>query len=215
MKTNTEFLKQIVQYPLDKTQYFQEKYTKRQIVLHHTASSGNAKNVIAGWNKNAERVGVAFVIDREGIIYQAFSSAHWAHHLGTHEINNTLLNKQSIGIELCNWGQLKLFKSKFYNYLNQEIPLEEVYEYEKPFRYSLYYQKYTDEQLTALKNLIQYLCEFYKIPNNYKSEMWDISRSSALSGSPGIYSHVSFRKDKSDCHPQEELVELLKDLKTK
>ncbi|MBI1837754.1 MAG: N-acetylmuramoyl-L-alanine amidase [Flavobacteriia bacterium] len=90
MKTNTDFLKQIIQCPLDKTQYFQEKYTKRQIVLHHTASSGNAQNVIAGWNKNAERVGVAFVIDREGIIHQAFNSAHWAHHLGTHEVNNTL-----------------------------------------------------------------------------------------------------------------------------
>ena len=210
MKTNTDFLKQIIQYPLDKTQYFQEKYTKRQIVLHHTASSGNAKNVISGWNKNAERVGVAFVIDREGIIHQAFSSAHWAHHLGTQEVNNTLLNKQSIGIELCNWGQLKLQKSKYVNYLNQEIPLDEVYVYDSPFRGSFYYQKYTDKQLESLKNLIQYLCEFYKIPNNYKSEMWDISRSSALSGSPGIYTHVSFRKDKSDCHPQETLVDLLK-----
>jgi N-acetyl-anhydromuramyl-L-alanine amidase AmpD len=212
MRTNTEFLKQIVQYPLNKTQYFQEKYTKRQIVLHHTASSGKAKNVIAGWNKNSERVGVAFVIDREGIIHQAFSSAHWAHHIGTQELNNTLLNKQSIGIELCNWGALKLFKSKFYNYLNQEIPLDEVYEYEEPFRGSFYYQKYTNEQLVSLKNLIQYLCKTYKIPIDYKSEMWDISRSSALNGSPGIYTHVSYRKDKSDCHPQLELIKLLNDL---
>jgi hypothetical protein len=61
-----------------------------------------------------------------------------------------------------------------------------------------------------LKNLIQYLCEFYKIPNDYKSEMWDISRSSALSGSPGTFTHFSYRKDKSDCHPQEELQEILK-----
>ena len=212
MKTNTEFLKGIIQYPLDKSQYFQEKYTKRQIVIHHTASSGNAKNVITGWQKNQERIGVAFVIDREGVIHQTFSSAHWAHHLGTQELNNTLLNKQSIGIEMCNWGALKLQKSKYVNYLNQEIPLEEVYVYDSPFRGSFYYQKYTDKQLESLINLINYLTDTYNIPKDNKKDMWDISRS-ALSGSPGIYTHVSFRKDKSDCHPQKKLIEFIKKLK--
>ena len=211
MKKNKDFLKNIIQYPLDKSQYFQEKYTKRQIVLHHTASSGNAKNVIAGWQKNSERIGVAFVIDRDGVIHQAFSSEHWAHHLGSHELNNTLLNKQSVGIELCNWGPLKLQKSKYVNYLNQEIPIDEVYVYDSPFRGSFFYQKYTDKQLESLKNLIVYLTETYNIPKDYKKDMWDLSRL-ALSGSPGIYSHVSFRKDKSDCHPQQELEALLKAL---
>ena len=46
---------------------------------------------------------------------------------------------------------------------------------------------------------------------DYKKDMWDISRS-ALSGSPGIYTHVSYRKDKSDCHPQKDLIENLKNL---
>jgi N-acetyl-anhydromuramyl-L-alanine amidase AmpD len=211
MKTNTDFLKQIVQYPFGKTQYFQEKYTKRQIVIHHTASNGNAKNVITGWQENIERIGVAFVIDHDGIIHQTFSSAHWAHHLGTHELNNTLLNKQSIGIELCNWGALKLQKSKYINYLNQEIPLNEVYVYDSPFRGSFFYHKYTDKQIESLAKLINYLTVTYNIPKDYKKDMWDISRS-ALSGSPGIYTHVSFRKDKSDCHPQEELVQKLSTL---
>jgi hypothetical protein len=31
-----------------------------------------------------------------------------------------------------------------------------------------------------------------------------------LSGSPGIFTHVSFRKDKSDCHLQENQIILLK-----
>jgi hypothetical protein len=39
--------------------------------------------------------------------------------------------------------------------------------------------------------------------------MWDYSRA-AMNGSPGIFTHVSFRKDKSDCFPQVELVEVLK-----
>ena len=67
------------------------------------------------------------------------------------------------------------------------------------------------KQLETLKNLIIYLCEKYNISKDYKEDMWDIS-TSALSGSPGIYTHVSFRKDKSDCHPQIEFIKLLKDL---
>jgi hypothetical protein len=51
----------------------------------------------------------------------------------------------------------------------------------------------------------------YNIPKDHKKDMWDISRL-AISGSPGIYAHVSFRKDKSDCHPQEESEVLLKAL---
>jgi len=180
-------------------------------VIHHTASNGNGKNVITYWNKNSERIGVAFVIDHDGIIYQTFSSAHWAHHLGTHELNNTLLNKQSIGIERCNWGPLKLQKSKYVNYFNQEIPLDEVYVYDSPFRGSFYYQKYTDKQIESLTNLIDYLAVKYNIPKDYKKDMWDISRS-ALSGNPGIYTHVSYRKDKSDCHPQKELIGLFSKL---
>ena len=31
----------------------------------------------------------------------------------------------------------------------------------------------------------------------------------ALEGRSGIYSHVSFRKDKSDCHRQKELIEII------
>ena len=148
------------------------------------------------------------MIDREGIIHQAFSSQDWAHHLGTHEKNNTLLNQQSIGIELCNWGSLKLKKSNYINYLEQIIPVDEVYIYDSPFRSSFFYQEYTSKQLESLKNLISYLCETYNIPKDFKTDMWDISKL-ALSGNPGIYTHVSFRKDKSDCHPQKELLEIL------
>jgi hypothetical protein len=92
------------------------------------------------------------------------------------------------------------------------VPTNEVIELEQPFRGSKYYQKYTDKQLKTLKILLNYLCETYNIPNTYNSDMWDYSRSAALGGSPGIFTHVSYRKDKSDCFPQEELVTLLNNL---
>ena len=91
------------------------------------------------------------------------------------------------------------------------VPTNEVIALEKPFRGSKYYQKYIDKQLKSLQILLNYLCETYNIPKTYNSDMWDYSRS-AINGSPGIFTHVSFRKDKSDCFPQEDLVEVLKKL---
>ena len=203
------FLNQIINHPLSDNQYFKDLYTKRQIVIHHTVSNGNAKNVIDSWQTTKEKVGVAFVIDREGIIHKAFSSSHWAHHLGTKEINNTILNKQSIGIELCSWGALTEKNGLYFNTNNHVISEEEVVKYNYLFRGSRYYQKYTNLQLESLKLLLKYLCETYKIPSNYKDDMWEYSKS-AVRGDKGIFTHVSFRKDKSDCHPQRELIELLK-----
>jgi hypothetical protein len=41
--------------------------------------------------------------------------------------------------------------------------------------------------------------------------MWEYSKI-ALNGSPGIWSHSSFRKDKSDCFPQKELMQVIEEL---
>jgi hypothetical protein len=41
--------------------------------------------------------------------------------------------------------------------------------------------------------------------------MWDLN-DDALNGKNGIFTHVSYRADKSDMHPQPELVEMLKGL---
>jgi N-acetyl-anhydromuramyl-L-alanine amidase AmpD len=206
-----QFLNQIIDCPLPDDQYYKEKYTKRQIVIHHTVSNGNAKNVINWWKIQEEKIGTAFVIDREGVIHKAFSSAHWAHHLGTKEKNNRILNKQSIGIELCSCGALTFKNGIYYNSAKEEIPKSEVITYVYPFRENRYFQKYTDKQLESLKLLLQYLCETYNIPKTYIPEMWEISKS-ALRGDKGIFTHVSYRKDKSDCHPQKELIKILNEI---
>lgn len=209
----------IVQVRLNENQYYNEEFPKKQIVLHHTVSSGNAKNVMAWWSKTPSRVGVAFIIDREGVIHQCFSSKHWAHHLGTKSKQNKRLNQESIGIELCAWGSLTrkenpLLKGspKFYSSTGTELPKEEVLKLDKPFRGHFYYQKYTSSQLKSLQILLNYLCETYGIPQKYNADMWGYSRM-AMKGNPGIYSHVSYRKDKSDGFPQIELIKTIKNLK--
>ena len=60
--------------------------------------------------------------------------------------------------------------------------------------------------------LIIYLSNKYNIPLDYNENMWNVSHD-ALAGKSGIWTHVSYRQDKSDCHPQEELINALKKLK--
>src|SRR5688500_11519420 len=96
----------IVQVTFPESQYYKENTAKNQVVIHHTVSSANAKNVFSGWASNSERVATPFVIAGDGVIHQGFSSKYWAHHLGTKAANNTALNKGAVGIEVCSWGGL-------------------------------------------------------------------------------------------------------------
>ncbi len=219
MKITTSFLKD--------NQYYKETTKKFGIVIHHTAGGPNPINVITGWNANEERVATAFIIAgkstspnyKDGEIFQTFDTNHWAHHLGIKStqlpkgsLTNTALNQGTIAIELCNWGGLtKDAQGNFRTYVNTIIPFDEVIEYEKPFKGYKFYHKYTDEQLVSLNSLLVYLCEKYKIPKTYHTDMWDISKE-AMKGNPGIYTHVSYRTDKSDCHPYPELINLLQNL---
>ncbi len=201
----------IVQARFPENQFYTEKNTKKQIVIHHTVSNGNAKNVQNGWAKNPERVGTAFIIDGDGVIYQCFSSSQWAHHLGTKLANNTLLNQQSIGIEVCNWGGLTKKNNKYFNFVGAEIDVKDVVDYGQKWHGYQYYQKYSDKQIESLRQLIVYLCDTYNISKEYDSAMWELCNN-ATSGKNGIYTHVSYRKDKSDMHPQIELKKMLQEL---
>lgn len=196
---------------LKDNQYFKTKHTKTQIVLHHTAGGPNGDNVLHGWNFNPERIGTAYIIDGDGKVIKAFEPEFWAYHLGLKTASNEALNKSSIGIEVCNWGQLiKKPDGKFYNYINKEVPPSEVVQIKK-FRGFEFYHKYNDAQIESLRKLILELSAKFAINTEYNGDMWDISQN-ALNGKNGIYTHVSYRADKNDMSPQFNLIQMLQNL---
>lgn len=201
----------IIENILDDNQYFKAKYPKKQIVIHHTAGSGNAKNVIHGWNFNQVEVGTAFVIDSEGIVFKAFDPDFWAYHLGLKTPNNVPLNRGSVGIEVCNWGQLIKKDGKFLNYINKEVPADQVVQIEK-FRGFEYYHKYNSKQIESLRQLLLMLGEKYNIDLSYNQDIFGICQR-ALNGDNGLFTHVSYREDKNDMSPQPDLINMLKTLK--
>jgi len=193
-------------------QYLQEIYPKTQIVLHHTVSGPGAEGDIGTWKSDPARVATCIVLDRDGTPEQLFSSKYWAYHL---KCGNPLRDKTSIGIEVDNWGFVTPQPNgKYRTYYGHDVDIE-VQHYPGGFRGYEYYEKYTEAQIRTIGELLLLWHQVYSIPLDYHEDMWDVSQK-ALSGVPGVWSHVSYRKpsDKTDCHPQPNLIEMLKTLAT-
>jgi N-acetyl-anhydromuramyl-L-alanine amidase AmpD len=211
-------ISKIKQARLKESQFFAEESLKTQIYLHHTAGGGNAEAVSRYWNGNTERIATAFIIGADGLIVQCFSSKHWAWHLGVGQkefkaqgVPYKNLNKTSVGIEVCNWGYLKEKNGHFYNYVNARVPDSMVTTLETPYKGYKHWYKYTDAQIESTRQLLVYLCETYDIPKEYRSEIFGLDKE-AFKGTPGIYTHNSVRKDKSDIYPCPRMIEMLKKL---
>lgn len=213
----------ILNYPLNKGQYIEEVTAKKQIYLHHTAGNESGKGVVNWWNTNADRIATSYVItgkaigETDGQIIKCFEDKFWAYHLGlkqemfsANNIPYQSLDKISIGIEICNWGQLTLKKDgKYYNYVNREVT--DVIKLDKPFKGYSYWHNYTDAQITSLKALLLHLKAKYNINVTYNDDIWNISKR-ALLGVNGVFTHNSVRKDKVDVYPHPKLIEMLKSI---
>lgn len=207
----------IKQVKFPETQYFQDEFKKTQVYLHHTAGGPLGENVFKHWANNKERVSTCVAISQSGEIVQGYSSKKWGYHLGLgtdiftkNNIPYKPLDRFSIGIEICNWGWVKEKDGKFYNYVNKEV--KDFIELEKPFKGYKFWHNYTDEQIESTRELLLLWNERYNIPLDYNEDIWDISLR-ALRNEPGIYTHNSVRKDKSDVYPHPKLIEMLKSLK--
>lgn len=219
----------LVDFP--KNQYYRYVTPKNQIVLHHTVSGQGVSGDIRWWLMTSARIATHVIIDWKGNIYQCYSSKYWGHHLGVKNdfikkrgtsVSNVNLNKNSIGVEIDSWGGLVKERGKWYpakwdmnkrKFVGNKNAgqINNVQEYPNGFRGFYGFEKYTDEQILSIQKLLRYWHDRYNIPLNYNEKMWDVNNE-ALNGKSGVWTHVSYRDDKSDCHPQPELIHMLKSL---
>lgn len=228
-----------ISHNLSEDSYYQDPIPKDTIFIRHTSGYHRPDWVINSWGKdrlestNKIRSGSAFVIggknpgvskdtEFDGSIYQAFDPTMWAHHLFIKSKNNTFLNQKSIGIEICNFGELtKTNRGEFYTKTNIKINKENVTTLENTFRGERYFHSYTSSQLESLYSLLEYLGKEFDI--NLKKGLqkniekigvygaFDLSES-ALLGSSGVWSHTNVRADKLGCYPHPDLIKVLKSL---
>lgn len=198
---------------LPKGAYRDSVFEKRHIVLHHTAGY-NAAGALATWKRSQSRDGTAFIVDRDGSIYQTFDPRYWAVHIYRHDSGENpdfyTLEKVSIGIEIVNLGPLSRGtgsknKDGLYTYTGKKyctLSDTQLYVAEE-WKGHKYWHAYTNAQYDAVRLLLRELERDFQIPMlaaplGDRLAVWDTK---ALLGYRGITSHCNYRKDKTDLSP--------------
>lgn len=184
--------------PASKTYYYPTKTEKTKICLHFTV--GVLPGDIASLTKENYHMSVSYVVDRRGNIYCLFDDSYWSYHLGSSAIGgNQVMSKASIGIEISNYGPLKLKDGKFIDAYGNTYSTNLMDADSVSFRGYSYYAKMTSVQKKAVAHLIKYLSEKHGIPLEFKEYPSDVfETANDAVAFKGIYTHANVRSDKFD-----------------
>lgn len=217
---------------LDKGEYLAGPTDKKYLFLHHTAGWNNPYNTVSSWNNDTRgKIATQFVVGGKSIkdgddkydgeIIECFPDAGYGYHLGKNGSN--LLHPHSVGIEICNFGQLTFKDGKYFNYVNKEVPVDQVCDLGYEFRGYQYWHAYTKAQIEAVRGLILEIKHRHpKIDLNKGLKAWlktetpkkafDFKDDAFYGKVEGLLTHTNTRKDKFDCYPDERLVKMIKEL---
>ena len=219
---------------LDKDEYVRDygKIEPLGFFLHHTAGWDNPYNTVSQWNKDKRgRVATQYCIGgsnvkgktkHDGVVVECFPNNYLGWHLG--KVGSFKISKLSGGVELNNFGYLKKKGDKYYTYVNTEVKPEYVCDLGYKFRGHQYWHAYTDKQIESLRLLILHLRDIYPkmdlangLPKLLKEgvhpkDAFEFNTDAYNAKQFGLWTHTNVRKDKFDCFPQPELVEMLKQL---
>jgi len=220
---------------LDKNEYVRDygKIEPLGFFIHHTAGWDNPYNTIRNWNNDKRgRVATQYCIGgtnvkgkeakHDGVVVECFPNNYLGWHLG--KVGKFAISKMSGGVELNNFGYLTKKGDKYYTYVNTEVKKEFVCDLGYEFRGKRYWHAYSDKQIESLRLLLLHLKDIYPkmdlvngIPKMLKdgvspNDAFEFNEDAYYARQFGLWSHTSVRKDKFDCFPQPELVEMLKNL---
>jgi len=219
---------------LDKDEYVRDygKIEPLGFFLHHTAGWDNPYNTVSQWNKDKRgRVATQYCIGgsnvkgktkHDGVVVECFPNNYLGWHLG--KVGSFKISKLSGGVELNNFGYLKKKGDKYYTYVNTEVKPEYVCDLGYKFRGHQYWHAYSDKQIESLRLLILHLKDIYPkmdlengLPKLLKEgvhpkDAFEFNADAYNAKQFGLWTHTNVRKDKFDCFPQPELVEMLKQL---
>lgn len=185
--------------------YYPVETQKRKIVLHYTVGSCQAAyDSLTG----TEKVSVQYLVARDGTIINLFPDKYWSYHLGSGAIGgNANMSKESIGIELANYGPLSRKDYELHTWYSTDkkpdvyCDIGDTNHYfmvNGGYRGYTYFAKPTHEQLEAVDGLIKYLCEKYNIPEAKlnKDKRYKVFSNAAMAKNfTGICTHANFRSD--------------------
>jgi hypothetical protein len=191
---------------LDSTQYFPVETEKTGICIHHTVG-GSARSTFDYWNRNAEKVGVAYIIDRDGTIDEVFPPRAWAFQFGLSwpDAARIRFEKRFVGIEIASEGGLVESGGKLYAFdragvAGCERPRAGAFDYGTVWRSYRWYDQYEPAQVTSLIALINHLCDSLSIPRRVPARFLGYY-GDTLRDFQGVIGHTMVRSDKTDPLP--------------
>ena len=227
---------------LPKGEYIAGPYKKKWLFMHHTAGWQNPLDTAGDWaNDNRGAVATEFVIGgqsilgddikHDGILVKCMPDGAMGWHLG---IGNNQMHRESVGVELCNFGRLtkggyhKYLNGKWvwialspndcYTYVGGKVCPEQVVTLYQSFRGCHYWHRYSDKQLIRAKKLIQDVGKRDEIDmrkgipafirDRGVHAAFDYCDVDYVSKHPGLWTHANVSKTKTDMFPQQELVDM-------
>jgi peptidoglycan hydrolase-like protein with peptidoglycan-binding domain len=193
--------------------------------LHHTSGWDNPFNTIDAWNRDTRgKIGTEFVIGGQnvkntdntydGVVVQAFPDGCQGWHLGA--TGSYYMNRHSVGIELNNFGYLSEDNKTYVG-----IPADEsqIITLTEEFKGYKKWHRYSDAQLYSLQKLLLHISTRDNIDLHVGLVKWIHDQGAtqafgfqqeAYDGKiKGLLTHSNVRKDKFDCFPQQELIDML------
>lgn len=217
----------IDEYHLPKGEYLNGNYKNDYIILHHTAGGANPRSVVDYWEKDSlGRVATEFIVGGQncntgntkydGRIVRAFPEGCQAYHIGSS--GSSYMNTHAVGIEMCNFGYVDNNKT----YTGANVDSKQIVSLSVPFKGYLFWHKYSDAQLKAVKDLLLYISNRDNIDLHEGLYKWIKAEGAikafgfhkdAYEGKvKGLLTHTNIRKDKFDCSPQPNLVDMIMSL---
>ena len=217
----------IDEYYLPKGEYLNGNYKNDYIILHHTAGGANPRSVVDYWGKDSlGKVATEFVVGGQncntgntkydGHIVRSFPEGCQAYHIGAS--GSSYMNTHAVGIEMCNFGYVKNGKT----YTGASVSPEQIISLSAPYKGYLNWHKYSDEQIRAVRDLLLYIADrdnidlhegLYKwIKSEGELRAFDFHMGAYNGSLKGLITHANIRKDKFDCCPQPDLVDMIMSL---
>lgn len=174
---------------------------KDLVVLHHTAGA-SGRSTIDWWRTTPERIGTAYLVERDGTVREVFPPSEWAYHLGLRGTGGAV-DRRSIGVEIACEGALLEDGGRLYAFGQISERTEyrgEVYDHGSEWRGHRYFAAYTEAAIASVAQLVAYLLERFEIRPWTTAAHRKYSQA-LLEGAKGVLGHHHLRQDKTDLHP--------------
>lgn len=184
--------------------YYKQQVSKDLIVLHHTVAY-NGKSVVEYLARESMRtlglpnpytVGVAYVVNFDGTIYQAFDDSYWSFHSGLSGASG--IDPRSVAIEVDNLGGLTEYNGQLYDAYKQVFGKYEkdslAYDNKTVWRGYRFYEKYYNKQVDALIELCESIIVKHNIPRLIPADFFPESNYplNKIMKMKGIATHTHF-----------------------